>query len=148
MRLAIGRHGSLYRWGTGSDKRTGTDVTGAYLAHFAIHPSTSGAVRVREHTQVSLCAQPQPAACRYAKRGPTASRTAPARAIHDGGIGAGAFDPRDVFDRDEATAALGGAFRIIAEGVAPGGFQIAGERDHFLWGSSTPSTPGRAASTA
>ena len=46
----------------------------------------------------------------------------------------GEFDPREVFDRDEATAALGEAFRIIAEGVAPDGFQLADEREHLLWG--------------
>ena len=46
----------------------------------------------------------------------------------------GEFDPREVFDRDEATAALGEAFRILAEGVAPDGFQLADEREPLLWG--------------
>ena len=46
----------------------------------------------------------------------------------------GEFDPREVWDRDDATDALGEAFRIIAEGVAPDGFQIADEREHLLWG--------------
>ena len=46
----------------------------------------------------------------------------------------GEFDPRDIFDRDEATAALGEAFRIVAEGVAPDGFQLADERESLLWG--------------
>ena len=46
----------------------------------------------------------------------------------------GEFDPRDIFDRDEATAALSEAFRIVAEGVAPDGFQLADERESLLWG--------------
>ena len=46
----------------------------------------------------------------------------------------GEFDPREIWDRDEATAAVGEAFRIIAEGVTPDGFQIADEREHLLWG--------------
>ena len=46
----------------------------------------------------------------------------------------GEFDPRDVFDRDSATAALGEALRLIAEGVAPDGFQLADEREPLLWG--------------
>ena len=44
------------------------------------------------------------------------------------------FDPRDVWDRDEAIDALSEAFRIIAEGVAPDGFQLADERESLLWG--------------
>ena len=46
----------------------------------------------------------------------------------------GEFDPRDIFDRDEATAAITEAFRIVAEGVAPDGFQLADEREPLLWG--------------
>ena len=46
----------------------------------------------------------------------------------------GEFDPRDVWDEDDATAAIGEAFRIVAEGVAPDGFQIADERESLLWG--------------
>ena len=46
----------------------------------------------------------------------------------------GEFDPRDVWDQDDATAAVTEAFRIIAEGVAPDGFQIADERESLLWG--------------
>ena len=46
----------------------------------------------------------------------------------------GEFDPREVFDRDEAVTAVSEAFRIIAEGVAPDGFQLADEREHLLWG--------------
>ena len=43
-------------------------------------------------------------------------------------------DPREVWDRDEAIAASSEAFRIVAEGVAPDGFQLADEREHLLWG--------------
>ena len=44
------------------------------------------------------------------------------------------FDPRDVWDRDDATDAVSEAFRILAEGVAPDGFQLADERESLLWG--------------
>ena len=44
------------------------------------------------------------------------------------------FDSRDVWDADDATCALLEAFRILAEGVAPDGFQIADERESLLWG--------------
>ena len=46
----------------------------------------------------------------------------------------GEFDTRDVWDRDDATGALAEAFRILAEGVAPDGVQLADEREHLLWG--------------
>ncbi len=46
----------------------------------------------------------------------------------------GEFDPREVWDRDEAITAVSEAFRIIAEGAAPDGFQLADEREHLLWG--------------
>ena len=46
----------------------------------------------------------------------------------------GEFDPRDVWDQDDAMDALAEAFRIVAEGVAPDGFQIADERESLLWG--------------
>ena len=46
----------------------------------------------------------------------------------------GEFDPRDVWDRDDALAAVGEAFRIIAEGVGPDGTQLADERESLLWG--------------
>ena len=46
----------------------------------------------------------------------------------------GEFDSRDVWDQDDATSALSEAFRIIAEGVAPDGFQLADERESLLWG--------------
>ena len=44
------------------------------------------------------------------------------------------FDSRDVWDQDDATCALLEAFRILAEGVAPDGFQLADERESLLWG--------------
>ena len=46
----------------------------------------------------------------------------------------GEFDPRDVWDRDDAMDAVGEAFRILTEGVAPDGFQLADERESLLWG--------------
>ena len=46
----------------------------------------------------------------------------------------GEFDPRDVWDRDDALAAVGEAFRILAEGVGPDGTQLADERESLLWG--------------
>ena len=47
---------------------------------------------------------------------------------------AGEFDPRDVWDEDDATCAVSEAFRILAEGVGPDGFQMADERESLLWG--------------
>ena len=44
------------------------------------------------------------------------------------------FDTREVWDEDDALTAVGEAFRIIAEGAAPDGFQIADERESLLWG--------------
>ena len=44
------------------------------------------------------------------------------------------FDPREVWDRDDAIDAVSEAFRIIAKGVAPDGFQLADERESLLWG--------------
>ena len=46
----------------------------------------------------------------------------------------GEHDPRDIRDRDDAIAAMSEAFRIIAEGVTPDGFQLADERESLLWG--------------
>ena len=46
----------------------------------------------------------------------------------------GEFDPRDVWDEDDAIAAVGEAFRILAEGVGPDGTQLADERESLLWG--------------
>ena len=44
------------------------------------------------------------------------------------------FDSRDVWDRDDALDAVSEAFRIMAQGVAPDGFQLADERESLLWG--------------
>ena len=44
------------------------------------------------------------------------------------------FDTREVWDRDDALDAVSEAFRILAQGVAPDGFQIADERESLLWG--------------
>ena len=44
------------------------------------------------------------------------------------------FDTREVWDADDATDAVSEAFRIIAQGVAPDGFQLADERESLLWG--------------
>ncbi|MYG28428.1 MAG: DUF2493 domain-containing protein [Boseongicola sp. SB0677_bin_26] len=44
------------------------------------------------------------------------------------------FDTRDVWDADDATCALLESFRILGEGVAPDGFQVADERESLLWG--------------
>ena len=46
----------------------------------------------------------------------------------------GEHDPRDIWDRDDASAAVSEAFRIIAQGVTPDGFQLADERESLLWG--------------
>ena len=44
------------------------------------------------------------------------------------------FDSREVWDRDDASTAIAEAFRIMAQGVAPDGFQLADERESLLWG--------------
>ena len=46
----------------------------------------------------------------------------------------GEYDPREVWDRDDAIDAVVEAFRILAEGAAPDGFQLADERESLLWG--------------
>ncbi len=46
----------------------------------------------------------------------------------------GEHDPRDVWDRDNAIEAVGAAIRILAEGVAPDGFQLADECESLLSG--------------
>ena len=46
----------------------------------------------------------------------------------------GEHDPRDGWDRDDASAAVSEAFRILGTGVAPDGFQLADERESLLWG--------------
>ena len=44
------------------------------------------------------------------------------------------FDSREVWDRDDALDAVTESFRILAQGVAPDGFQLADERESLLWG--------------
>ena len=44
------------------------------------------------------------------------------------------FDTRDIWDPDDAIAAIGEAFRIVARGVTPDGTQLADERESLLWG--------------
>ena len=44
------------------------------------------------------------------------------------------FDTRELWDRDDALDAVAESFRIIAQGVAPDGFQLADERESLLWG--------------
>ena len=44
------------------------------------------------------------------------------------------FDTREVWDRDDTIDAVSEAFRILAQGVTPDGFQIADERESLLWG--------------
>ena len=44
------------------------------------------------------------------------------------------FDTREVWDQDDALAAIAESFRILSEGVAPDGFQLADERESLLWG--------------
>ncbi len=44
------------------------------------------------------------------------------------------FDPREIWDEDDALTAIGEAFRILAEGACPDGTQLADERESLLWG--------------
>ena len=44
------------------------------------------------------------------------------------------LDPRDVWHRDSAIDAVSEAFHVLANGVAPDGFQLADERESLLWG--------------
>ena len=46
----------------------------------------------------------------------------------------GEFDTREVWDADDAIAAVAESFRILSQGVAPDGFQLADERESLLWG--------------
>ena len=46
----------------------------------------------------------------------------------------GEYDPRDVWDRDDALEAVGEAFRILSTGIGPVGTQLADERESMLWG--------------
>ena len=44
------------------------------------------------------------------------------------------FDPREVWDEDDALTAVAEAFRILRDGATPDGFQLADERESLLWG--------------
>ena len=44
------------------------------------------------------------------------------------------FDTREVWDEADALDAVSEAFRILAQGVAPDGYQLADERESLLWG--------------
>ena len=46
----------------------------------------------------------------------------------------GEFDTREVWDEADALDAVSEAFRILAQGVAPDGTQMADERESLLWG--------------
>ena len=46
----------------------------------------------------------------------------------------GEFDPRDVWDREDAIGAVGEAFRVLADRIGPTGTQLADERESLLWG--------------
>ena len=46
----------------------------------------------------------------------------------------GEVDTREVWDEDDAIAAVLESFRIIAQGVGPDGSQLADERESLLWG--------------
>ena len=46
----------------------------------------------------------------------------------------GEFDTRDIWDRDDALAAVEEAFRILAQGACPDGTQLADEREPLMWG--------------
>ena len=44
------------------------------------------------------------------------------------------FDNRELWDPENALSAVTEAFRILAQGVAPDGMQLADERESLLWG--------------
>ena len=44
------------------------------------------------------------------------------------------FDAREVWDGDDALAAVSESFRILVQGVAPDGTQLADERESLMWG--------------
>ena len=46
----------------------------------------------------------------------------------------GEFDPRVIWDEDDALSAVSEAFRVLAEGACPDGTQLADERESLLWG--------------
>ena len=54
-------------------------------------------------------------------------------AIFGGTPERGEIDSRDIWDEDDATEALGEAFRIVVDGVTVEGTQLADEREALLW---------------
>ncbi len=69
------------------------------------------------------------------KRGQSATATACENAALYGATpGRDEFDTREVWDEDDALDAVSEAFRILSEGVAPDGYQMADERESLLWG--------------
>ena len=69
------------------------------------------------------------------KRGQSATATACEHAALYGATpGRDEFDTRDVWDEDEAIGAMQEAFGLLADAVAPDGFQLADERESLLWG--------------
>ena len=44
------------------------------------------------------------------------------------------FDPREVWDEDDAVQAVRGAFELLSGNIAPDGTQLADERESVLWG--------------
>ena len=44
------------------------------------------------------------------------------------------FDPRDIWDEDDALEAIAEAFRVLSENIAPDGTQLADEKEALLWG--------------
>ncbi len=69
------------------------------------------------------------------KRGQSATATVCENAALYGATpGRDEFDTREVWDEDDALDAVSEAFRILSEGVAPDGYQMADERESLLWG--------------
>ena len=60
--------------------------------------------------------------------------TCTAMAVFAATPGRDEFDSRDVWDRDDATAALGEAIRILVDGLTIEGTQLFDEREPLLWG--------------
>ena len=44
------------------------------------------------------------------------------------------FDPREIWDEDDAIQAVRGAFELLSGNIAPDGTQLADERESVLWG--------------
>ncbi len=69
------------------------------------------------------------------KRGQSATATVCENAALYGATpGRDEFDTREVWDEADALDAVSEAFRILSEGVAPDGYQMADEREGLLWG--------------